>query len=92
MARFSSLVKPASQELIHLQVLRTERLTPHWMRITLGGGEIARFTPMGYDQWFRIFLPHSGEGGDKGLERIPAKANRIFGPPLGPHARYARTV
>ncbi|MCG7413502.1 siderophore-interacting protein [Microbacterium aurum] len=79
MARFSSLVKPASQELIHLQVLRTERLTPHWMRITLGGGEIARFTPMGYDQWFRIFLPHSGEGGDEGLERIPAKANRIFG-------------
>lgn len=79
MARFSSLVKPASQELIHLQVLRTERLTPHWMRITLGGGEIARFTPMGYDQWFRIFLPHSGEGGDEGLERIPAKANKIFG-------------
>ncbi|MBM7826205.1 NADPH-dependent ferric siderophore reductase [Microbacterium aurum] len=49
------------------------------MRITLGGGEIARFTPMGYDQWFRIFLPHSGEGGDEGLERIPAKANKIFG-------------
>ncbi|WP_312678315.1 siderophore-interacting protein [Microbacterium sp.] len=79
MARFSSLVKPASQELIHLQVLRTERLTPHWMRITLGGSEIARFTPMGYDQWFRIFPPHSGEGGDGGLERIPAKANKIFG-------------
>ncbi|MGB4778111.1 siderophore-interacting protein [Microbacterium sp.] len=76
MARFSSLVKPASQELIHLQVLRTERLTPHWMRITLGDGEIGRFTPMGYDQWFRIFLPL---GGDEGLERIPAKANRIFG-------------
>ena len=76
MARFSSLVKPASQELIHLQVLRTERLTPHWMRITLGGSEITRFTPMGYDQWFRIFLPM---GGDEGLERIPAKANKIFG-------------
>ncbi|GAA3036191.1 siderophore-interacting protein [Microbacterium dextranolyticum] len=60
-------------------MLRTERLSPHWMRITLGGGEIARFTPMGYDQWFRLFLPHSGAGGDEGLERIPAKANRIFG-------------
>lgn len=76
MARFSSLVKPASQDLIHLEVLRTERLSPHWMRITLGRGEIARFAPLGYDQWFRIFLPL---GGDDGLERIPAKANKIFG-------------
>jgi len=76
MARFSSLVKPTSQDLLHLTVLRTERLSPHWMRITLGGGDIDRFAPMGYDQWFRIFLPL---GGDEGLERIPAKANRIFG-------------
>lgn len=76
MARFSSLVKPASQELLHLQVLRTERLAPHWMRVTLGSGDIDRFSPMGFDQWFRIFLPL---GGDEGLERIPAKANKIFG-------------
>lgn len=76
MARFSSVVKPASQELLHVQVVRTERLSPHWMRITLGGGDIAQFTPMGFDQWFRIFLPL---GGDEGLERIPAKANKIFG-------------
>ncbi|WP_292685846.1 MULTISPECIES: siderophore-interacting protein [unclassified Microbacterium] len=79
MARDSGPVKPASQDLLHLTVLRTERLTPHWMRVTLGGGDIARFTPMGYDQWFRIFLPHTGAGGDEGLERIPAKANKIFG-------------
>ncbi|PZU44372.1 MAG: NADPH-dependent ferric siderophore reductase [Microbacterium sp.] len=76
MAKFSSLVKPASQDLIHLEVLRTKRLGPHWMRVTLGGGEIDSFVPLGYDQWFRIFLPL---GGDDGLERIPAKANRIFG-------------
>ncbi len=76
MARASALVKPASQDLIHLEVLRTERLSAHWMRVTLGGGEISRFTPMGFDQWFRIFLPL---GGDEGLERIPAKANKIFG-------------
>ncbi|WP_454170538.1 siderophore-interacting protein [Microbacterium paulum] len=79
MARSSSLVKPASQELLRLEVLRTERLSPHWMRITLGGGEIDRFAPMGFDQWFRLFLPHSGEGGDEALERIPAKANKISG-------------
>jgi NADPH-dependent ferric siderophore reductase len=32
--------------------------------------------PLGYDQWFRLFLP---VGGDEGLERIPAKANKLIG-------------
>jgi len=70
------IVKPASAELIHLTVLRTQRLTSGWMRVTLGGGEIERFTPMGYDQWFRLFLPL---GGEEGLERVPAKANGLLG-------------
>jgi NADPH-dependent ferric siderophore reductase len=76
LALTSRLVKPDNQDLLHLTVLRTERLSPHWMRITLGGGEIGRFRPMGYDQWFRIFLPL---GGEEGLDRIPAKAQKIFG-------------
>lgn len=73
---FSKLVKPVTQELLHLTVQRTERLSPHWMRVTLGGGEIDKFRPMGFDQWFRLFLPI---GGDAGLDRVPAKANRMFG-------------
>ena len=76
MARASALVKPEVQELLHLTVLRTERLAPHWMRVTLGGGDIDRFVYLGYDQWFRIFLPVAGEAG---LDRIPAKANKLFG-------------
>ncbi len=73
---YSKLVKPESSELIHLSVLRTQRLSEHWMRVTLGGGEIEKFHPMGFDQWFRLFLPI---GGDAGLDRVPAKANRMFG-------------
>lgn len=69
-------VKPASAELIPLTVLHAERLSPAWMRVTLGGGGIERFTPMGYDQWFRLFLP---VGGEEGLERAPVKANKVFG-------------
>ena len=76
MALASRLVKPETQGLVHLTVLRRERLSPHWMRVTLGGGEITAFRPMGYDQWFRIFLPL---GGDEGLDRLPAKANKLFG-------------
>lgn len=73
---FSKLVKPATSELVPLEVLRTERLAPHWMRVTLGGGEIEKFHPMGYDQWFRLFIPVAG---DAGLERVPAKAHKLFG-------------
>ncbi|MFK4806719.1 siderophore-interacting protein [Microbacterium sp. ZW CA_36] len=76
MAPVPRLVKPDTQGLVHLQVLRTERLAPHWLRVTLGGAEIDRFRPMGYDQWFRLFLPL---GGDEGLDRLPAKANKMFG-------------
>lgn len=76
MAPAPRLVKPETAGLVHLTVLRTAQLSPHWMRVTLGGGEIDSFRPMGYDQWFRIFLPL---GGDEGLERIPAKANKLFG-------------
>ncbi|MDN3496894.1 siderophore-interacting protein [Planococcus sp. APC 4015] len=76
MAQSSRLVKPAVQELLHATVVRAERLSPHWMRVTLGGGELDRFRPMGYDQWFRLFLPL---GGDEGLDRLPAKANKLFG-------------
>lgn len=82
MATNSRMIKPETQGLVHLTVLRSEQVSPHFMRITLGGGEIDRFRPMGYDQWFRIFLPL---GGDAGLERIPAKANKIFG-----YLRYLR--
>lgn len=73
---YSKMVKPESTELIPLEVLRTERLSPHWIRVTLGGGEIEKFRPMGFDQWFRLFLPI---GGDAGLDRVPAKANKMFG-------------
>ncbi|MFB8189328.1 siderophore-interacting protein [Microbacterium sp. NPDC055988] len=73
---YSKLVKPETTELIHLTVLRTERLSAHWIRVSLGGGEIEKFRPMGFDQWFRLFLPI---GGDAGLERVPAKANKMFG-------------
>ena len=76
MALASRLVKPETQGLVHLTVLRRERLSPHWMRITLGSGEVDAFRPMGYDQWFRLFLPL---GGDEGLDRLPAKANKLFG-------------
>lgn len=66
-------IKPADAELLTLRVLRRERLSPHFARVTLGGEELRRFTPMGFDQWFRLFIPV----GDADLGRVPAKLTAV---------------
>lgn len=76
MTKMSAIVPPETTGLVHLRVLRTQQLSPHWMRVTLGGGDIHLFRPLGYDQWFRLFLPL---GGDEGLDRLPPKANKLLG-------------
>jgi NADPH-dependent ferric siderophore reductase len=73
---YSKVVKAETADMLPLEVQRTERLSPHWMRVTLGGGDIDMFRPLGYDQWFRLFIPVAGEAG---LERVPAKAHRTLG-------------
>lgn len=62
-------VKPRTPDLITLRVLRRERISPHFARVTLGHGDIELFEPMGYDQWFRLFIPVQGGT----LERVPRK-------------------
>jgi len=66
-------VKPDVSELITLHVVRSERISPSFQRVTLGGGDVERFRPMGYDQWFRLFIPVPGGS----LARLPDKLNTI---------------
>ncbi|MFJ1767047.1 siderophore-interacting protein [Amycolatopsis sp. NPDC088138] len=66
-------VKPETAELLTLRVLRSERLSPHFARVTIGQDDIGSFTPMGFDQWFRLFIPVA-EGS---LERLPNKLNAL---------------
>ena len=61
--------KPERAELLALHVVRTERISPSFVRVVFAGDDLARFRYMGYDQWFRLFLP--AEGGD--LTRAPRK-------------------
>ncbi|CCH78369.1 Siderophore-interacting protein [Nostocoides japonicum T1-X7] len=63
-------VKPAVSTLTRLEVLRREQLSPRFVRVTLGGGDIGAFTPMGFDQWFRLFIP---TGDPDVLDRMPAR-------------------
>lgn len=62
-------IKPEVEQLVTMHVLRRERISPNFARVTLGGGDIARFTPMGFDQWFRLFIPVS----ETSLSRLPQK-------------------
>ena len=61
------------RRLITLHVLRRERLSPHFERVTLGEGDIEQFVSMGYDQWFRLFLPVPGGT----LDRVPNKLDMV---------------
>lgn len=45
-----------------VEVVRSERISPNFQRITVGGESLAALTPHGFDHWFRLFIPHeSGE-------------------------------
>lgn len=77
MARSSNLTgrrKPDVTELLTLHVLRTERVSTGFVRVTLGGGDAARFRPMGYDQWFRLFIPVAD---DAVLSRLPNRLDTL---------------
>jgi len=45
-----------------LEVRRVQRLTPHLIRITLGGDELAGFTSPGFDDHAKVFFPHAATG------------------------------
>ncbi len=50
-------VTHAPSGLIHTAVVRTERISPHVERVTLGGGDLEKFEFQGFDQWFRLAIP-----------------------------------
>ncbi|SMQ75433.1 siderophore-interacting protein [Agreia sp. VKM Ac-1783] len=67
-------IKPQASELLTLHVIRRQVITPNMARVTLGAGDIAKFVPMGFDQWFRLFIPIAEE---ETLSRLPQKLNTL---------------
>lgn len=61
-------VTHSASGLVQAEVVRAERITPHMMRVTFGGDDLARFEFRGFDQWFRLALPVRGE---EALARLP---------------------
>ncbi|BDT89383.1 siderophore-interacting protein [Nocardia cyriacigeorgica] len=74
MAKRTKYVKPEDRRICTAEVVASKRVSPHFVRVTVGGPDLADFTPMGYDQWFRLFLrrPQQSE------LRLPTAANNLW--------------
>lgn len=54
---------PSHRRMIETRVLRTERLSESFLRVTVGGPELADFEHQGWDQCVRLFFPRPGQEG-----------------------------
>ncbi|MGJ0203711.1 SIP domain-containing protein [Leucobacter sp. gxy201] len=52
-------VDHADTGLMTAAVERAERISPHFVRVTLGGEALEHWRHLGFDQWFRLALPVS---------------------------------
>ncbi|PJJ62308.1 siderophore-interacting protein [Compostimonas suwonensis] len=62
---------PAQRRMLTTAVLRTRRLSPSFIRVTVGGPELADFDYQGLDQCIRLFFPRPGQA----ALRMPTAAN-----------------
>lgn len=62
------VITHADSGLVHARVERAERISPHFMRVTIGGEDVQRFTWQGFDQWVRLAIPVADTAG---LQRMP---------------------
>ncbi|MFV2195333.1 siderophore-interacting protein [Nocardiopsis sp. LOL_012] len=53
--------QPEQRALIRARVVRTERVSDHFVNITLGGDGLKGFEFLGRDQFVRLFLPREGQ-------------------------------
>ncbi|MEV6860073.1 siderophore-interacting protein [Streptosporangium subroseum] len=61
MASHNKPLKPAEQEFLRATVIRSIQISPNVVRVTIGGNELRRFRPVGFDQWFRLFITREGQ-------------------------------
>lgn len=78
MAKRTKYIKPEHRDMLSPEVLASKRISPNFVRVTLGGQGLAGFTAMGYDQWFRLFMP-----GKNGELKLPTSTSS-----LGWYAQY----
>lgn len=56
-------IKPDERHVLTVEVRATKAISPTFVRVTVGGPALEQFAYMGYDQWFRTFIPKEGQAG-----------------------------
>ncbi|WP_229076562.1 siderophore-interacting protein [Actinoplanes sp. DH11] len=74
--------KPIDPHVLMLEVTGTERVSPNVVRVTFGGEGLEKFTPLGFDQWFRLFLARPGQDSLK----LPTRTSGLW------YAQYLATA
>ncbi|MEG3616682.1 siderophore-interacting protein [Isoptericola haloaureus] len=74
--------RPVEPHVLVAEVVATQQISPHLVRVTLGGEQMSRLTCLGADQWFRMFLPRPGQDAMK----LPTRTSS-----LGWYAQYLAT-
>ncbi|BBH67328.1 siderophore-interacting protein [Actinoplanes sp. OR16] len=74
--------KPVDPHVVMLDVAGSERISPNVVRVTFGGEGLEKFTPLGYDQWFRLFLARPGQD----TLKLPTRTSGLW------YAQYLATA
>ncbi len=74
MAKHYRPTKPTDPRVLTARLLRRAAASPNLIRVTLGGEGLEHFTPLGYDQWFRLFLPRGGQD----QLRLPSRTSGLW--------------
>lgn len=73
-AHHAKAIKPVDPHVLRLEVLSSQHVSPSIRRVTVGGAALARLTPLGFDQWFRLFLPRA----DQNEFRLPTRTSTLW--------------
>lgn len=63
MPRTASRTVPADPQLYRAEVLRSAPVSPSLHRVTIAGDGLTDFPWMGFDHWFRMFVPRPDQSG-----------------------------
>lgn len=73
-AHHAKAIKPVDPHVLRLEVLSSAPVSPSIRRVTVGGAALAQFTPLGFDQWFRLFVPRV----DQHEFRLPTRTSTLW--------------
>ncbi|CRK61536.1 probable siderophore interacting protein [Alloactinosynnema sp. L-07] len=62
------------RQILTASVLGSSRVSPTFMRVTIGGPDLEHFAPRGFDQWFRLFMPRQGQD----ELRLPTRGSALW--------------